>query len=885
MRSLLGDKREARRLPEEPAAEPTTQKLAVARGTRLGPYEVIGLIGAGGMGEVYRARDTRLGRDVAVKVIPEELATDPDRLARFEQEARLAGSLSHPNVLTLHDVGMRGGAPYLVTELLEGRSLRDVLERGPLPVRRAVEHAQQIARGLAAAHAKGIVHRDLKPANIFVTKDGAVKILDFGLAKLTQTEPPDLEGSTESTTTADRVIGTVGYMAPEQVRGRPADVRSDIFAFGAVAYEMLSGRRAFAGDTAADTMTAVLTRDPDELSRPGLSVPASLERIVRRCLEKDPEERFQSARDVAFALDAESGASRARMEPAAETARPRRRWLVATAIAVPLLLAAAGIGLLFGRKLGERPLPKITQLTFRRGTVDRARFTADGKTVVYSAFWDGNPPEIFTTRVESPESRSLGLPPARLMSVSTGELAILLTAPGDRSDATTGTLARVPLAGGEPRRVLDDVLAADWSPDGRGLAVIRRVDAVGERPPGGGVGGEFQVEYPIGRVLARPVSGIQLRVSPHGDRVAVLEPTAVHTYDTMGRKTRFRTPAAIYGLAWASDNSLWVSGGETYRTRSLYLVTPDGSPRELYRPAGSLALQDATSDGRLLIHHGFERVGVRATPAGQPTEWDLGVFSWSWAADLSDDGEQLLTSEGDAPGRMGGSGVTAAYVRPTRGGPPVRLGPGTPLALSPNGKWALMASLGERPLFSVTPTGAGTPRTLPLDRFAAIDAAWFLDDGRLVVDAREGTARSRAFLVDSSGVGPRPIMPEGFVSVRGSFGGDGVLGAAPDGALARYPLRGGGPEPIAARLPPEAVPLRATAHGRFILFGRTGMPYRVDRLDLVTGESSPWRSLRPDDLTGATHILTPAFSADGEAYAYTYGRYFQDLYLIEGLRP
>jgi WD40 repeat protein len=273
----------------------------VAAGVRLGPYEVLGLLGAGGMGEVYRARDTRLGRDVAVKVLPTEYAQSPDRLRRFEQEARLAGSLSHPNVLSLYDVGTHEGAPYLVTELLEGRSLRDVLDWGPLGVRKAVEYAQQIARGLAAAHAKGIVHRDLKPENLFVTRDGQVKILDFGLAKLTEADASGFDKST--TTTEGRILGTTGYMSPEQVRGRPVDARSDIFALGAVLYEMLSGRRAFSGDTAADTMTAILTREPGEISGPGLSVPPGFERMVRQCLEKEPEERFQTAHDLALALE------------------------------------------------------------------------------------------------------------------------------------------------------------------------------------------------------------------------------------------------------------------------------------------------------------------------------------------------------------------------------------------------------------------------------------------------------------------------------------------------------------------------------------------------------------------------------------------------------
>jgi hypothetical protein len=845
--------------------------MALSAGTRLGPYEILGPIGAGGMGEVYRARDARLGRDVAVKILPAEVSHTAERLHRFEQEARLAGSLNHPNVLILYDVGTREGAPYLVTELLEGRSLREVLAAGPLPPRKAVEHAQQIARGLAAAHEQGVVHRDLKPANVFVTKDGRVKILDFGLAKLTQPEAAGGASQFSTDTAEGHVVGTIGYMSPEQVRGQAVDARSDIFAFGAVVYEMLSGRRAFTGDTAADTMTAILTRDPEELSRPGLEIPQSLERIVRRCLEKDPAERFQSAKDVAFALEAESGTSRS--TTAVVAGRPRRRWLAAAAVGVPLLLVGVGIGLLYGRKLWERPLPKITQLTFRRGLVNRARFTPDGKTIVYSAFWDGNPPEIFTTRLEGPESRSLGLPPARLMSVSsTGELAILLTAPGDLSDSSAGTLARVPLSGGEPRRLLDGVVDADWSPDGRELAVIRQVAAF-----------NFQLEYPIGKVLARLGWPFGMRVSPRGDRVAVVDEDRIAVYDRSGRKTLLQSPPSVVSPAWASNDALWFSGGETMRTTSVWLGKLGRPPREIYRGTGSLHVNDASSDGRLLLTHGSDRAGARAKPPGEQGERDLGVFSWTWVVDLSADGSQALLLEADSPRRPG----ALTYVGSTRGGSSVLLGEGTPMALSPKGAWALVVSRDVRPRFVLTPTGPGESRTLPLDRFDAILTAWFLDEEHLVVNAAGGGRRSGSYLLDLPGGEPRPVTPEGLVSIRGSYGHGAVIGLAPDGTLARYPLQGGDPQPIAARVPLGSIPLRVSGDGRFVFLGRepVGMPYRVDRLDLATGHVTPWKTLRPDDLTGATHIVAVAITADGEAYAYTYGRYLLDLYLVEGLQP
>ena len=303
--------------------------MALISGTKLGPYEILAPLGAGGMGEVYRARDTRLGRDVALKILPESFARDSDRLRRFEQEARAVAALNHPNILALFDIGQHNGSPFLVSELLEGESLRAGLDRGALPQRKTIEYGVQIAHGLAAAHEKGIVHRDLKPENVFITKDGRIKILDFGLAKLAQKAgaDPDEVTLTSSNTAAGVVMGTASYMAPEQVRGEAADPRTDIFAFGAVLYEMLSGARAFRRDTPAETMTAVLKDDPPELSDPVRPVSSALERIVRRCLEKNPEQRFQSARDLSFALSALSGTDASGSVRA--TAAPRR---------VPLLL-------------------------------------------------------------------------------------------------------------------------------------------------------------------------------------------------------------------------------------------------------------------------------------------------------------------------------------------------------------------------------------------------------------------------------------------------------------------------------------------------------------------------------------------------------------------
>ncbi len=859
--------------------------MALSGGTRLGPYEVLGPIGAGGMGEVYRARDTRLGRDVAVKVLPGAVSHTPERLHRFEQEARLAGSLSHPSVLTVFDVGSHEGAPYIVTELLEGRSLREVLAAGPLPPRKAVEYAQQAALGLAAAHERGVVHRDLKPANLFVTKDGRLKVLDFGLAKLTQVDPLDVADSQLSTDTAEgKVVGTIGYMSPEQVRGHAVDARSDAFALGAVLYEMLSGRRAFTGDTAADTMTAILTLDPEDLSRPGLVVPASLDRIVRRCLEKDPAERFQSAKDIAFALEAESGTARSGTEAPAVAARPRRRLVVTAAVGLGLLLGGVTLGLIFGRKLWERPVPRFTQLTFRRGVVEPARFTVDGNTVVYSAYWDGKPPEIFAQRLDGSEAAPLGLPPSRLLAVSAqGELAILLVPPGEHGTPASGTLARAPLSGGAPRLVLDGVRNADWSPDGREIAALRWS------------AGQYQLEYPIGNViLRRPLSLLsegRVRVSPRGDRVAMidLDNTRLVLVDRAGRKATVNVGLPLQGFAWALDGeSFLVTAGESSMQRTLRRVTLDGKVTEVYAVAGTLVLEDVARDGRVLIHHGFERIGARARAPGDVEEREVGVFAWSEVADLSADGTQVLLTDH-------GAGVRgSAFLRPTSGGPAVRLGEGWGLGLSADARWALVG-LSDAELRAgfdkliLVPTGAGEPIPVPTGPLEQIASAWHVSADRVGLMATEAGRPRRAFVIELPSGRVRAVTPEGTQALPGLLPDGSVLGLSDGNALAFFPVIGGRVRELPYLLPspaccPRPLLLRVSGDGRF-LFVREGIaPGRTARIELATGRRVPWKVFVPGDPAGVAHIRDIRLTPDGEGYAYGYGRYLQDLYLVEGLR-
>jgi Tol biopolymer transport system component len=440
--------------------------MALSPGTKLGPYEIQSPLGAGGMGEVYRARDTRLGRDVAIKVLPEALANDADRLRRFEQEARTIAALNHPNILGIHDVGTHDGAPFLVSECLEGQTLREKLKSGPLPVRLAIEYALGMAHGLAAAHEKGIVHRDLKPENVFVTRDGRVKVLDFGLAKLVR--PEEGHGAvvtlTSPATLPGMVMGTVGYMSPEQVRGEPSDARSDIFSFGAVLYEMLTGKRAFKRETSAETMTAILREEPPELNDTGWQGPLALQRILVRCLEKNVEQRFQSASDLAFAIESLSGTSTAKSVP---LPRSRRAWLP-WVIAATLLVGTAIWEMVRPAAAPTNPLEKAHFMRVTDVESVGAAISPDGRFVAFISDHDG-PVDVWLSQVGTGRSINLtqgkaGPLPGPLRSIGfSGDGSEIWLGGGDAGMR----LRLLPLTGGTPRNFLGEEAAnLAWSPDG-----------------------------------------------------------------------------------------------------------------------------------------------------------------------------------------------------------------------------------------------------------------------------------------------------------------------------------------------------------------------------------------------------------------------------------
>jgi eukaryotic-like serine/threonine-protein kinase len=856
--------------------------MALNPGTKLGPYEIIAPLGAGGMGEVYRARDSRLGRDVAIKVLPPAFARDPERLQRFEQEARAAGLLNHPNVLIVFDLGTHDGSPYVVSELLEGETLRERLKQGPLPSRRVVEYGAQIARGLAAAHQKGIVHRDLKPENLFITEDGRVKILDFGLAKLTRPESVSSEGATAASspglTDPGMVMGTAGYMSPEQVRAAPTDHRSDIFSFGAILYEMLSGKRAFHGDSSIETMNAILREEPPEFTDAVRNLPPGLERVVRHCLEKKPDERFQSTRDLAFDLEALSSVSgltaRAVSEPLP------RRW-IRPALAGLAVVFALAAGFLIGRRGGQAAFPTFQRLTFRRGFITNARFAPDRQTIVYSAAWDGYPGELFSTNPSNPGSRSLDLTNAKLLSISSsGELAVMLNpGPGPGPGASIGKLARVPFSGGAPREILESIEDADWAPDGTNLAVIHEVE------------GRSRLEYPIGKVLYETAGWLSSpRVSPRGDKVAFMEHPvrpdnagSVAVVDTAGTKTTLSEGwMSEEGVAWSPPgDAVWFTAAPSGNAEGVYEVKLSGKQRQVERVAGGIHLCDIAPDGRVLVSHFNARLGIIALAPGESKERDLSWMDWSRVMDISADGKTILFDETGE----GGGATYGVYLRRTDGSPAVRLGDGAAQSISPDEKWAMAIKISSPPQLTLLPTGSGEERPLTNDSIAHLEARWLPDGKRFVFAGYETGHGVRLYAQDLDGGPARAVSPEGLgitftISPDGKF----VAGTNAQGQVALYAIDGSPPRVIPG-LDAGETPVGWTSDGRSLfVFSRAGTAARVSRVEVSSGKKQFWKDLVPPDPAGISRIVPPRITPDGKAYAYSYGRVLSDLYLAKGLK-
>ena len=858
---------------------------AVRVGQRLGVYQLEALIGSGGMGEVYRARDPRLDRSVAVKVLTSSRGATPQEHERFQREARVIARVSHPNICTVYDVGQEDGVPFLVMELLEGETLAKRLSRGPIAIDAALAIASHIAEALEELHSKHVVHRDLKPSNVMLTASG-VKLLDFGLAKLRDGEYEETAHKpTQSLhlTNQGTVLGTLSYMAPEQVEGRPADARTDTFALGVVLYEMLTGRVPFEGPSQASLAAAILTHEPPPISSRIASTPASLDRVVRKCLSKDPDERWQSANDLASALRWCADDIRVQQSATGPTvSRGHRRSLTAiAALAVAAALIAAAIWAIgSGQRHGATSVltPRFIPVTFRAGTLTSARFAPDGDTIVYSAAWGVDPSGIFMTRRNSVESRSLDLPDAKLLGVSSsGELAVLRGRhPAWRLlNSANGTLVRVSMTGGGPREVLDDVITADWRPGGSDLAVVLR----------------DRVEFPLGTKIYGRNAFRHIRIAPDGQQLAIAEGEGgyrnIVLLDRAGRKTTLSSGwGDLTSLAWSpSGDEVWFTANrrDDLTTSALRAVSMDARERVIF-PGGAalLLIHDVFSDGRVLLSSNVSRMGCSCLPPGETQPRDLGWLDGPAPEALSADGRTVLLGEM----LRGGGAARSIYLRRTDGSDAVRLGDGFPEDLSSDGKWVLAASAGRRH-WLILPTGTGSSRTLPPGPIVARYRANFLPDGRRIAfGGREKDQGWRIYVQDVQSGLVRAISPEiertiGLATPDGRF----VIGST----LAKtflYPVDGGAPVPFPI-ITPDDVPLQWSSDGRllYVWRGRSSKwPPVVDRVDISTGRSERWKTIQPGDPVGVDDIFRILVTPDGKAYCHDYLRYLSELFVVEGLK-
>jgi len=847
-------------------------------GRLVGHYRILEKIGAGGMGEVFRAHDERLGRDVALKLIRPSSSDNPDHLRRFEQEARAAAALNHPNILAIYDVGFEGTSPYIVSELLEGKTLRQRMDEGPIPIRAASGYALQIASGLTAAHERHIVHRDLKPENLFITNDERLKILDFGVAK--RQPSPEKKQSLENMSTVTKhgaVIGTVAYMSPEQLRSKGVDHRSDIFSFGAILYEMLTGLRAFHGETEVDTMTAVLREEPATANLDQAAVPATYQDVIRHCLEKDPENRFQSARDLVFALQTLSGSCHMAPRPAP---KPINGSVLPWAIAVVLGLATILLTLIQHPATSS---PSFHRLTFEAGTVYSARFALNGQSIVYGAAWDGRPVRLFSTVANSNLSQPLEFTDVNLLAISrTGELAVAVggTHTG-QLETLNGMLASTPLAGGSPRELLPNVRWADWDGSGK-LAVVHYVE------------GHCRLEYPTGTVLLQSSGWISnIRFSPKFDSIAFMDHPAlwdnrgsVRMVDLSGHaRTLTQEWASEGGLAWRPDGKeIWFSAIEKGNNLNLMAVDLSARRRTLLALPGAITLEDIAADGRALVSLNSKRLAMNYTTLGDKEGVDLSWHDLNSARDISRDGKTVLfedASEAAGP-------TYAVGVRSVDGGLPVRLGEGSAGGLSPDGKWAISVSTSRVPQISLLPIGAGQSRTINVTGLTHIHNGWarFLPNGqRLAVNGDEAGHAARCYTVDLSGKATS-ATPDGVLCGPLSPDSKSIVGVAADRSIAVYSLEGGGGSPrLIPNVKANFVSVQWSDDGSSLFGYHAGeFPSKVYRLNVNSGAESVIQELKPGVPAGVVLVAPIVVSRDGKRFAYSYNQTLSALYLVSGLQ-
>jgi Tol biopolymer transport system component len=848
------------------------------------------------MGEVYKARDPRLGRDVAIKVLPTELAADPERLKRFEREARSASGLSHPNIVTVYDVGTADSVSYMVIELIDGATLHDLLVPGPLPIRKLLEIAVQVADGLAAAHEAGIVHRDLKPLNIMVSRAGFAKILDFGLAKLTAppSGPADPLSRTvpqpelASGSTGGVILGTTDYMSPEQVRGKAVDFRSDQFSFGTVLYEMATGGRAFGRSTQADTLTAILQQEPTPIERFRPDCPAPLRWIVERCLAKAASDRYSSTRDLARDLqtlkDHLSDVSGVQTFQAGARPPGRRTAVLA---AVGLAVLAAFAAWFVTSELRRRPIePQFRRLTFRRGLVSRALFVPNSKAIIYSAIWDGESPQSYLRLPESTSlDRNLEAEPQLPMAYSgDGSQVLVVLGPGRASRDFRGTLAWWPALGGKTRPVLENSGWADCAPRTRQLAVVR--DAGGERSVE-----TRNSDRRLERSVFRTAGGISfLRFSPAEDSVAffhhasVNDPAGEITVVTVdGKSSRALTQRFAFcrGLAWnRKTGEIWFTiSGDGTMAGGLKAVTLAGEYRAVYSLPGDFVLQDVSPDGDLCLLTSSETRTALMLRRGGGSLQDFSWFNQTFVTDISPDEKSLLFYDGGLEVPFG------SWIRSVDGGDAVRLGEWDEPKFSPDGKWivALTPTRLGPPQILLHPNGPGQTRQLtssPASHLAPSFAGL-----RTILFVRIQGGLKEIWRMETDGTGKRRLAASCDLPVANRAADSFACVSDDSRSLFIYPLKGG----------PGRLIYELSSGDRFCRFPRWSDRGNTIRAVTERGRLLELDASRPVAVVSEEKLPFPGSDANSTIFtaalterraleAFSVARFASSLYLLTGLK-
>jgi hypothetical protein len=870
--------------------------VILSSGTTFGPYKIVAPLGRGGMGEVYRALDTRLGRDVALKVLREEDAEDPELLTRFEREARAASSLNHPNIVVVYEAGTasvpgrESPVHYLAMELIDGEPIAASTTGEPMPLRHFLDLAAQLADGIARAHESGIVHRDLKPSNVFVTSEGRVKILDFGLATLRQHTGDDTQSPTAAgrLTSPGMAVGTLGYMSPEQARGETPTPASDQFSLGCIFYEMLTGVPPFSRSSAAEAFSAILRDDPRPVDEINPAVPQPLRWILERCLAKAPRDRYVSTRDLARDLQTirdhsvTTGVRAVSVAPA----EPRRRSLPWIAAAVVAIAAGAAGVLLLDRFRAPRE-PEFRRLTFREGIVTRALFAPNGS-ILYAASWEGNPVRSYLALPESTGiDRALDSDTQFPLGYSEdGSQVLVLVGPSRPSVSESGTLAWWPSLGGKPRRILDNAGWADVAGNDRFLAVVRDLGAERVLEIRGAEGA-------LQRTLFRTSGAIWFaRISPDGKRVAFIHypfrgdstgEVQIAAIDGSGAKVLTRRFEKCAGLDWsAKTGEIWFSASNqtAYGSSTLWTVTPSGTLRSRYVLPDFFTLQSVSASGdRFLLTS--QREGVELTARrGAEEPHDLSWLGWTLIRDISPDGKTALFYDGGPSEKTAG-----VWIRPLEGGDATRLGEGFPGKFSPDGKSvvAVTRPLSGAPELILIPVEAGAVRRLPASAGNVSSPSFAGPNTLLFVRSEKGTRE--VWTMETDGSGARSLGGAGCDMPAASPSGSSFLCVQGERhrSLFVFPIKGG-PGRKLCEIPNDGGFIYARWNGTGDRILAVTRNRRLLTLDSATGAVLQDEAIPLAGTSGQANLIAAALDAQAATRAYSVIRTSSDLYLASGIR-